>query len=397
MTARKPFIAQKIDLVDHRTLIPADYNPREMDQRSLRLLVRSLVRFGWVLPVVVNRRTGNIVGGHQRARANQQIIQSDRTLARQYAKVPVIYVDVSLNEEKALNVALNQISGDWDFFKKAAADELRQNATFAQMARKHHQLSRGYRAPLGLDPFDFKDRAHFQQFVATYGTRILDFGCGRGQEVEWLSSLGIRAVGFEPFRRVAGSNKLDVAESRRQADGLLDALAAGFVPETVFCNFVISSIAQPGDRDHVLTILSALASRGKQCVIAVRSTFDVCYQQVLGRVKAAAGYLGVPDASEPGLIVTHAGTTKQMFQKYFDECEFVKLLKRFFGSVEIKALEPRDSALVAVCSRSKVTALPGRLERALRFEFGLPINGESIDRSARAVEVVGRFLKAGAK
>lgn len=129
--ARKPFIAEKIDLVDHRALIPADYNPREMDDRTLRLLVRSLARFGWVLPVVANRRTGNIVGGHQRARANEHIVRGGGARAAAYKQVPVIYVDLSVHEEKALNVALNQISGDWDFFKKAAADELRQNATFA--------------------------------------------------------------------------------------------------------------------------------------------------------------------------------------------------------------------------------------------------------------------------
>ena len=220
----KPFVATKIDLVDHHRLIPADYNPREMDERTLRLLVRSLVRFGWVLPVVANRRTGNIVGGHQRTRANEHIIRTRGRAADGYKKVPVIYVDLSLHEEKALNVALNQISGDWDFFKKAAADELRQNATFAQMTRQHHDLGRGYRAPLGLKRFDFKDRSHFEQFITAYGTRILDFGCGRGQEIEWLGKIGVRAVGFEPFRRVKGRDALDVQISRAQAAGLRCAL-----------------------------------------------------------------------------------------------------------------------------------------------------------------------------
>ena len=59
-------------LIDHNRLIPADYNPREMDPRTLKMLVRSLTRFGWVLPVIANHFTGNIVGGHQRACANHQ-------------------------------------------------------------------------------------------------------------------------------------------------------------------------------------------------------------------------------------------------------------------------------------------------------------------------------------
>lgn len=390
--AGKAFIATKIDLVDHAQLVPADYNPREMDDRTLRVLVRSLARFGWVLPVVANRRTGNIVGGHQRCRANAHILKTHPRRS-DYRRVPVIYVDLSAPEEKALNVALNQISGDWDFFKKTAADELRQNATFAQMTRKHHALSRAYRAPLGLERFDFRSKEHFQRFVATFGTRILDFGCGRGQEVEWLKSIGVHAIGFEPFRRKPGRDALDISLSQRQADGLLGALADRFNPQSVFCNFVISSIARPQERAHVLTILQALGRRAERVMIAVRSQFDVCYQQVLGRVQARkSGYLGVPDSSEPGLIVTGAGTSRQKFQKFFTEPEFVRLLKRHFAQVKIVGFEPRDSALVAVCTQARPVSLD-RLSKALRFEFEVPINGAPLARSQAALRVFRGWMK----
>ena len=56
----KVFIADSIERVKYKSLIPADYNPRTMDARSLRVLMGSLMRFGWVMPVVINRRTGNI-------------------------------------------------------------------------------------------------------------------------------------------------------------------------------------------------------------------------------------------------------------------------------------------------------------------------------------------------
>lgn len=397
LVSHKPFIAQTIDLVDHHRLLPADYNPRQMDPRTLRLLVRSLATFGWVMPVVANRRTGNIVGGHQRIRANAQLLKTPSASA--YRRVPVIYVDLSEGREKALNVALNQISGDWDFFKRAAADELRQNATYAQMTREHHALSRAYRAPLQLKAigalrsaaFDFRDAQHAARFIDVFGSRILDFGCGRGQEIRWLSRIGINARGFEPFQRNR-RGRLTAAHSRAQADQLLTALAAGFVPDTVFCNYVVSSIASPADRAHVLTIVQALATRGARAVIAVRSTDDVCYQQVLGNVRVRkGGYLGIPDSSERGLIVTSAGTAKQKFQKFFERAEFIALLKRYFGRVEIRAIEPNDPALVAVCTQPRPLDRD-RLARALKFEFDLPVAGQRLDRAAQAIRVFSRWL-----
>lgn len=391
--SRKTFIAEKIDLVDHHRLVPADYNPREMDPRTLRVLVRSLAQFGWVQPVVMNKRTGNIVGGHQRARANDHLIKTaKKAKADDYRKVPVIWVDVSLGEEKALNIALNQISGDWDFFKRAAADELRQNATFAQMTRKHHALSKGYRAPLSLKKFDFKDPEHLRAFTSRYGTRILDFGCGKGQEIDWLQKLGVNAHGFEPFRRKKGTDKLDVAISRAQAEEFLGLLRRGVKPETVFCNFVISSMASAKERSHVLTILQALTVRARQAIIAVRSTDDTCYEQVLGKVQAKkGGYLGIPDASEPGLIVTGAGTKRQKFQKFYDPDEFRTLLKRHWKQVEIVTLEPRDSSLIGICSDPKKLP-PTRLNSALKFEFDLPINDEPLGLADAAIMVIKKWL-----
>ncbi len=394
MPQTETFVATEIELVDHRRLIPADYNPREMDARTLRVLVRSLVRFGWVLPVVANRRTGNIVGGHQRARANHQVLKTQpKAKAKHYQKVPVIYVDLSIAEEKALNVALNQISGDWDFFKRAAADELRQNATFAQMTRRHHRLGKGYLAPLGLKRFELRDPEHLRAFTRIYGTRILDFGCGRGQEIEWLSEIGITAKGFEPFRRVPRSDRLCVDLSRSMADQFLDALSHGYRPETVFCNFVISSIASPVDRRHVLTLLQALGTRARSVVVAVRSTDDVHYQEILGRVRCHSGaFLGVPDASEPGLIVTGAGTTRQKFQKFFDEGEFRRLLRRHFRDVEVTSVEKNDTSIVGICRSPKP---PNRrsLERAIRFEFDLRINDERMDRAERALRTFDRWMQ----
>ena len=89
-------------------LNPAAYNPR----RNLRpgdpayeKLERSMQQFGCVEPIVWNQRTGNVVGGHQRLKV---LIAAGET------ELDVSVVDLPLEEEKALNVALNKISGEWD-------------------------------------------------------------------------------------------------------------------------------------------------------------------------------------------------------------------------------------------------------------------------------------------
>ncbi|ODA36848.1 ParB N-terminal domain-containing protein [Planctopirus hydrillae] len=91
-------------------LIPAPYNPRKVlkaGDRGYEKLVRSLAEFSLVQPVIWNRQTGHIVGGHQRV----EILR-----AQGATTVPCVIVDLSLAREQALNVALNnrEVGSDWD-------------------------------------------------------------------------------------------------------------------------------------------------------------------------------------------------------------------------------------------------------------------------------------------
>jgi len=96
------------------------YNPRRISDADMSLLKRSIQRFGFVDPVVVNRRRGKrwnapergavIVGGHQRVRAAREL---------GHRAVPVVYVDLPPDDEKLLNLALNKIHGEFDLPKLA--------------------------------------------------------------------------------------------------------------------------------------------------------------------------------------------------------------------------------------------------------------------------------------
>ncbi|WP_069648971.1 DNA methyltransferase [Caloranaerobacter ferrireducens] len=94
-------------------LNPAKYNPRKdlkPGDPEYEKLKRSIETFGYVEPVIWNKRTGHIVGGHQRF----------KILKEQGVKeIECVIVDMDEKEEKALNVALNKINGEWDIPKLA--------------------------------------------------------------------------------------------------------------------------------------------------------------------------------------------------------------------------------------------------------------------------------------
>lgn len=88
------------------SLRAAPYNPRRISDRSLAGLGESIKRFGLVEPIVWNKQTGNVVGGHQRLRVLR---------AQGESEASVVVVDLAIGEEHALNVALNSpsIAGEW--------------------------------------------------------------------------------------------------------------------------------------------------------------------------------------------------------------------------------------------------------------------------------------------
>lgn len=88
----------------------AEYNPRVIDESNLKKLVKNIKQNGLIEPVVWNRRTGVLVGGHQR------ITAADKIYRKQDYNVPVAIIDVDEKKEKTLNVTLNnsELQGDWN-------------------------------------------------------------------------------------------------------------------------------------------------------------------------------------------------------------------------------------------------------------------------------------------
>lgn len=100
-----------IKKVSIEKLKPAYYNPRVnlvRGDRDYEKIRNSIEKFGYIEPIVWNERTGNIVGGHQRAQVLKDLGETE---------VEVSVVNLSEKDEKQLNLALNKIRGEWDYDK----------------------------------------------------------------------------------------------------------------------------------------------------------------------------------------------------------------------------------------------------------------------------------------
>jgi ParB-like chromosome segregation protein Spo0J len=96
-------IIEKKQIAD---LIPAPYNPRQSTAKQEKHLKESLEKFGMVEPIIFNKQTGYIVGGHFRVRELKKL---------GIKEIECVIVDLNEADEKELNIRLNANTGSWDW------------------------------------------------------------------------------------------------------------------------------------------------------------------------------------------------------------------------------------------------------------------------------------------
>ena len=90
-----------------KELKPAAYNPRKKlkkGDKEYEKIKQSLLKFGYVDPIIVNKNM-TVIGGHQRLTVLKDL---------DYETAKCVIVDLPKEDEKALNIALNKITGQWD-------------------------------------------------------------------------------------------------------------------------------------------------------------------------------------------------------------------------------------------------------------------------------------------
>lgn len=113
--AKSRFQNYDTETINRSEIKNAPYNPRIMDAKAKKRLKEGIAKHGLVSALTWNRRTGNLVGGHQR------LEQLDSLEKDKNYELTVCVIDVDEREEAALNVQLNNPSmqGEWDFDKLA--------------------------------------------------------------------------------------------------------------------------------------------------------------------------------------------------------------------------------------------------------------------------------------
>jgi ParB-like chromosome segregation protein Spo0J len=99
-----------VEEVQRSTIQGASYNPRQIDAHAAKKLRTNIQKNGLLLPILVNRRTGNVVAGHQRLAALDALEGKPEYMLR------VAYCDLTPKQEREQNIFMNNESaqGSWD-------------------------------------------------------------------------------------------------------------------------------------------------------------------------------------------------------------------------------------------------------------------------------------------
>ena len=120
------------------------------------------------------------------------------------------------------------------------------------------------------------------------GTTVMDYGCGRGDDVRHLAAAGYDAVGWDPVHRPSGEQRAS---------------------DVVNLGYVVNVIERPSERVEALRAAWKLASRA--LVVSALVTVDT-------------RTMAVPYGDG---VVTSRGT----FQKYFDQRELENFIRSALG------------------------------------------------------------------
>jgi ParB-like chromosome segregation protein Spo0J len=113
-------IEQELDIqqVGIDDLQESPWSPNREDRETLDALKASIRQNGLVVPLVVREADNSIIGGHHRLYAIRELMGEGWELPGN--TIPVVYVDVSEEQAKRLNLALNRITGEADPHKLGA-------------------------------------------------------------------------------------------------------------------------------------------------------------------------------------------------------------------------------------------------------------------------------------
>ena len=348
---------------------------------------RILIHRGVEMPVIVDE--------------NDRIVNGIGRLER-YASIGRTEIAVLRIPNRIAPVArsmLNLLTMDFDLHRRYA-DELRYNS-FRRMFTQRKMLGIGFTfatvSSSHRTRFDITNPTHASAWRKVHGQTVLDFGAGHLYETRLLREAGFDVTAFEPYRcRPDGT--VDKDESMHLTDAFLAA-----VPTTdwssIFISSVLNSVPFKSDRQHLVTLLSALAHPVAGSAADPATVYAVALSTANTNWKNAAAdkpALNERDGDRAGFRLDHEEGTvlsdfleKPKVQKYHTMPEFQALFRAGFGGVQTTHV---GSNCQGTFTRPRPVD-PARLAAAIDFEFELPYpDGTTMGRSAQARAAFGRRL-----
>lgn len=113
----------------------SEYNPRQISSDEQKRLSKNLKEFGLVDPIIINLKNNKIIGGHQRYHVLSKNNKKAEFNLIRLGDIGWVFDNEELTiedeaHEKALNLALNKISGEWDYNKLTPLLNNLQNQNF---------------------------------------------------------------------------------------------------------------------------------------------------------------------------------------------------------------------------------------------------------------------------
>ena len=94
----------KVEKIQINKLKPATYNPRQISKKQYNHLKDSIVKFGLVDPIILNKDF-TVIGGHQRLKVCKEL---------KYKDIDCVVLDLTKEDERELNIRLNKSGGEFD-------------------------------------------------------------------------------------------------------------------------------------------------------------------------------------------------------------------------------------------------------------------------------------------
>jgi len=280
-------------------------------------------------------------------------------------------VFITHEEARFADAMLNYLSMDFDIHTRYA-DVLRHNS-FRRTRNGTGNLATGHLSKMKLKnnaSFDFDSPHHIEKWRGIYGETVLDFWAG-WRYLTKLKPAGIRVDVFEPYCIRAGSNDvIDREESVRVAREFLACVRQGIQWDSMFLSAVMNSVPFAKDREHIITILSALCSPKTTLHSYTTSTVSSNIRNTKGNQQLNANALDSTIFAldyEPNILLGEFDRLPKV-QKFFGVSEYSELHE--IGFLSVRTYQ-RDGLVFAECKTPKPISRK-RLREALEFEFDLP-------------------------